>query len=270
MPLPLLRAANGTNVDPLPDPYLGLKNSKYEVRFYPGQLVMFAGPPGGGKTMLMLHAVLRMGVSCLYFSADSDERTVACRTASALTGHPLKSVYGAWEFGFFRETYGAVLRSSPVRFEFEPTDPNIADITNALEAYCELHGAYPKILVVDTLTNTEAEGKDEWGGYKQTAKDLHWIARRTRACIFLLCHTSEQNIDHVLSAPPRSAIQGKISQLPSLIVTLAVAEGEMFLGVVKNRFGVQDPAAKDPVRFVVDLSRVRIDDVRLDGGQYGA
>ena len=270
MPLPLLRAANATNLDPLPDPYLGLKNSRYGVRFFPGQLVMFAGPPGGGKTMLMLHMVLKMGVSCLYFSADSDERTVCCRAASALTGHPLRSVYDAWEFGLFRDMYGSSLSQSPVRFEFEPTDPTTADITNALEAYCEVQGEYPRVVVIDTLTNTEAEGKDEWGGYKQTAKDLHWLARRTRACVFVLCHTSEQNLDHLLSAPPRTAIQGKVSQLPSVIITMATADGYMFLGVVKNRFGVQDPAAQDPVKFVVDLSRVRIDDTRMDGGQYGA
>lgn len=271
MPLPPLRAANASNVEPLPDPFKGLRNSRYGVRFYPGQLVMIAGPPGGGKTTLSLVTELRMGVSCLYFSADSNEMTMLCRAASALTGHSLSSVYGAWEFGFFRDKYAHVLKDSPIRFEFEPTDPTIHDISNALDAYYEIEGAYPKLVVIDTLTNTEAgDGGNEWGGLRKTAKDLHWLARRTKACVLVLCHTSEQNMDHVLSAPPRSAIQGKISQLPSVILTMATNEGEMFLGVVKNRFGPSDPAAKNPVRFIVDLSRVKIDDVRMDGGQYGA
>lgn len=270
MPLPLLRAANSAALPPLPDPYAGLKNSRYGVRFYPGQLIMVAGPPGGGKTMLSLHAVLKMNVPTLYFSADSDERTMLCRAASALTGHPLKSVYACWEFDFFRDKYAHVLKGSPLRFEFEPTDPSITDINNALEAYHEVEGEYPRLVVIDTLTNTESGEANEWGGLRKTAKDLHWLARKTKACILVLCHTSEQNMDHVLSAPPRSAIQGKISQLPAVIITMATHEGEMFLGIVKNRFGESDPAAKNPVRFMVDLSRVKIDDVRLDGGQYGA
>jgi AAA domain len=273
MPLPLLRAVHSGGVLPLPDPYVGLRNSAYAVRFFPGQLVMWAGPPGGGKTMLALHAVLKMGVSCLYFSADSDERTISSRAASALTGHPLSSVCGAWEHGFFREQYGSVLRQAKVRFEFEPTDPSIVDITHALEAYVEVEGVYPQILVVDTLTNTEAgEGNgNEWGGYKKTLKDLHWVGRRTGVCVWVLCHTSEQNLEYILGPPPRSAIQGKVSQFPELIITLAVdGEGYMLLGIVKHRHGVQDPAAKHPVKFLVDLSRVRIDDIRMDGGQFGA
>jgi RecA-superfamily ATPases implicated in signal transduction len=270
MPLPPLRAANAAHAEPLPDPFKGLRNSKYGVRFYPGQLVMIAGPPGGGKTTLSLAAVLRMGVSCLYFSADSNEMTMLCRAASALTGHSVSAVYGAWEFGMFRELYGHVLKGSPIRFEFEPTDPSITDITNALEAYHEVEGAYPRLLVIDTITNTESGEANEWGGYRKTAKDLHWLARRTKACVLVLCHTSEQNMDHVLAAPPRSAIQGKISQLPSVIITMATNDAEMFLGVVKNRFGPSDPAAKHPVKFIADLSRVRIDDLRMDGGQLGA
>lgn len=270
MPIPLLRAANVTDVAPLPDPYRGLVNSRYHVQFYPGQLVMFAGPPGGGKTVLALHMTLRLNSPGLYFSADSDERTMLCRAASAMTGHPLRSVYGAWEHGMFRETYGGVLKNSQIKFEFDPTDPTLTDINNTVEAYQELEGTYPKWIVIDTLTNMESGEANEWGGLRKTAKDLHWLARKTKACIFVLCHTSEQNMDFVLGPPPRSAIQGKISQMPSVIITVATHEGTMYLGVVKNRFGEQDPSAKNPVKFLVDISRMRIDDIRMDGGQYGA
>lgn len=209
--------------------------------------------------MLALHAVMKMGVSCLYISADSDERTIACRAVAAINAHPLKSIYGAWDRGVFEDIYGPLLRSRvKVKFEFEPTDPSVVDVSNAMEAYLELEGAYPRIVVVDTLSNTESGDANEFFGLRKTAKDLHWLARRTRALLLVLHHTSEQNMDWVINAPPRSAIQGKISQLPSTILTMATHEGVMWIAAVKNRFGESDPAAKSPVRFVVDLSRVRI------------
>lgn len=259
MPVPLLRAAKGQMTEPLPDPYRGLAKSRFGIKFYPGQLMMIAGPPGGGKTMLALHAVMKMGVSCLYFSADSDERTIACRAVAAINSHPLTSIYGAWDRGLFEDIYGGVLRDRvKIKFEFEPTDPSVVDVTNAMEAYLELEGVYPRVVVVDTLTNTESGDANEWGGLRKTAKDLHWLARRTKSLLLVLHHTSEHKMEHVINAPPRSEIQGKISQLPSTILTMATDEGVMWIAAVKNRFGESDPAAKSPLRFVVDLSRVRI------------
>lgn len=263
MPQPLLRAAYAPHLATLPDPYPALASSRYEIKFLPGQLMMIAGPSGCGKTVLALHLVLQTGRRCLYFSADSDERTMACRAASALTGERLSNTFRAWENRSFNNLYKDVLANSHIKFEFEPTDPTIQDIQHSLDAYYDVAGEWPAFVVIDTLTNTEAGDNNEWSGLRKTAKDLHWLARRTNACIIAVHHTSEQREDFEKIPPPRSAIQGKISQLPSVIMTVTAQGGVLNIGVVKNRFGPSDPAAKNPLRLSIDISRMHIDGSRL-------
>lgn len=271
MPVPVLRAANRSAASALPDPWPALRRSKFGVQFFQGQLYMLAGPPGAGKTMLALDAAIKMNVPTLYVSADSDELTMAVRAACAVSHHNARDVRKTMARGMFKDVYGEALKGSLIRFEFDPSNPSITDIGHMLEAYHEVEGQYPRLLVVDTLMNVEGGSDNEWASIRQTAKDFHWLARKTKACLLVLHHTSEQNSDWILQAPPRSAIQGKVSQLPSVIVTVANRSGEMFLAVVKNRFGQADPGASEPLRFIVDMATVRVWDEpmmgeRINGG----
>lgn len=201
---------------------------------------------------------LKMARPTLYVSADSDELTMTVRAASAVTHDNSRDVRKTLANGFFHEVYGDALSGSPLRFEFEPANPTIEDIGLMLEAYHEAEGAYPELLVVDTLMNVEGSSENEWASMRQTAKNLHWLARKTKACLLVLHHTSEQDKTWITTAPPRNAIQGKVSQLPSVILTAANYQGELFVAVVKNRFGEADPGADNPLRFIVDMARVRV------------
>jgi hypothetical protein len=66
-------------------------------------------------------------------------------------------------------------------------------------------------------------------------KELKYLARATNSAVVVLHHTSEA----ITGTPcqPRSAIQGKVAQLPALICTLGVSGGSMGVAVVKNRYG---------------------------------
>lgn len=277
MPVVLSRAAQTRSGSPLPDPWPALASSKFGVKFLRGQLVMLAGPPGAGKTMLALDGVLKMGSPTLYFSADSDELTMATRAASALTHHPQHVVRKVHEAGLFRDQYGGVLDAIPMQFVFDPSEPSVEDIAMALDAWVELWGEYPHLIVVDNLMNLRAGGGDEWTAMRQTAKDLQYLARKTRACVWVLHHTSEENPAFVKRdaperlAPPRAAIQGKVSQLPAVILTVDSRDGEMWVGVVKNRNGEQDRDAKQPLRFEVNFSTMVIKDQPnwIIGGRSG-
>lgn len=254
MPTPLGRVAVTKAAAPLPDPLQGLADSRYHVKFSRAQLCMFAGPPGGGKTTAALVMAIRSGVPTLYISADSDEVTMAAKTASHITRHPYAAVRQCQTVGLWEEEYGDQVRALPIRWMFD-SGPSIEDVGNAVKAYVELWGQPPELLVVDNLLNIETAGGDEWSNLRAIMKDLLWLARKTRAAVWVLHHTSEQNDAWISSAPPRSAIHGKLSQLPEIILTIANNEGHLYVAVVKNRHGEADPHAKQPVVMSVDLSR---------------
>lgn len=259
MPMPFLRAANGRHNHPLPDPWPALANSKYEVQFLPAQFVMICGPSGAGKSFMALDAALKMAVPTLYLSCDSDEMTMVVRAASAVTKHNQRDVREVYKRGLFKEVYGDALRNSAIRLSFDPSNPTMEDVALTLEAYREVEGLYPRLLVLDNVMNLEGDNSgNEWGFLRQASKDLHLIARKTKACVLALHHTSEQSDSFSMKAPPKTAIKGKITEMAPVILTVSHDAGELWVAVVKNRFGQSDPMAKDPLRFIADLSRAQI------------
>lgn len=230
---------------------------------------MFAGPAGAGKTTVALIMAINSGASCLYFSADSDDLTMAARAASVVTTHPTSTIREAQELGLFEELYAERLAGLPIRFVFDPSEPSVEDIENALLAYYELWATYPDVVIIDNLWNTSSDG-DEWSGMRGVVKDLHYLARRTKSSVWLLHHTlerDERDKSWLSSAPPRTAIQGKLSQLPALILTMANDEsGVMWVAVVKWRHGPSDPKANNPLRMIVDFAQNRLWDEPMMAG----
>ncbi len=264
MPQPLTRTSRAAA--PLPDPYAALANSRYHARLRRGEVVMVAGPPGAGKSVFALVAALRLaekGVPCLYISADSNEATMAARAAAAVTGHPVDTVAKTIEVGLWGEEYAWRLADLPIRFEYDDTDPSINDIANGLTAFLEVWGEAPHLIILDNLMNMNTGDSNEWQGMRGAVKQLHYVARKSKSCVLVLHHTSEQESAHVESAPPRGAIQGKVSQLPALILTVANRDGELFVGVVKNRHGPADVQAREPVRMICDFATCQVYDVPL-------
>jgi RecA-family ATPase len=82
------------------------------------------------------------------------------------------------------------------------------------------------------------DGGEEFASMRAIMKELKFLARDTNAAIVILHHTSEA----VMGNPcqPRSALQGKVAQLPALICTLGVVGTSMAIAPVKNRYGRAD------------------------------
>lgn len=261
------RVAVSRTAAPLPDPLPGLAKSRYKVHFRQGQLCMFAGAPGAGKTTVALIAAIQMGVPTLYFSADSDEITMAARTAANVSGHEYNQVREVQAAGLYDEIYGEMVGALPIRWVFD-SEPSLDDIANAINAYQELWGVTPKLIVVDNLMNMRQDDTtNEWTGMRATVKSLHYLGRKTKACVWLLHHTSESSESWITSAPPRMAIQGKLSQLPELILTFANDLGVLWVAVVKYREGESDPMAKAPLRWTVDFRSMRLWDEPMMANQ---
>ena len=118
-------------------------------------------------------------------------------------------------------------------------------------------GEYPHLIIVDNLMNVVSLHENEWTGLRDIAKSMHHMARETDAAVFILHHTSE-NEGRPDVPPARKAIQGKVSQLPELILTVALvpSTGEFRVAPVKNRFGANTPTGEDYITLWADPARM--------------
>lgn len=210
----------------------------YRYGFLPrrGQLLMVAGPPGSQKSGFALWYARKTNVRCLYFSADMAPHTAVTRHAAEMSGFPVESVAEAIDAGA-SDFFGEYLGASNLTFCFD-SSPTLDDIADEIAAYVELFDDYPEMIIVDNAMNIEAEMGEEIAGLKMVLKELHRVARVTGAAVLVLHHTREEG--DLTKPQPRSAIAGKINQLPERILTVAF-DGTCFMfSPVKNRDGKGD------------------------------
>jgi len=229
------------------------------IRFRRGQLTMIAGAPNAGKSLIALFMAVNMKVPTLYISADTDAYTTAIRAAAMVTGSQVSTVEESFSTEIGMEFYQDELESiSHLRFDFAPS-PTLDEIDLSIRAYAEAFGEYPHLLIVDNAMNVVSMHENEWSGLREIAKAMHHIARETEAAVFLLHHTSEAE-GQADQPPSRKAIQGKISQLPEMILTVALIPhtGEFKVAAVKNRFAAHSATGGKYVSLWSDASRMSI------------
>lgn len=204
------------------------------------------------KTGLVLYWVLRMNLPTLYFSADAEDFEVVERAAAAISGDTVETVR------LNPEKYADQMRSAAgnVRFVYEDS-PTYDDLEMEIAAYFEVFGEFPKVICIDNLMNVTGEQENEWGAMRDTARYIHRITRITKASVVVLHHMADDRTDPTTPAP-RSKLQGKVGQLPKMILSLAMAGDELRVAAVKNRWGPGDASGQTYVRLYVDPSRNRL------------
>jgi len=241
--------------EPLPSVFKALDNNK--IIFRRAEVSMLAGTPGVGKSTLALALALKMRVPTLYISADTNAHTMAMRLASMISGknqtdveYMLKNDIG-W-------TKATLAKGSHVVWSFE-SSPSLQDIDEEVQAFEELWGCPPVAIFVDNLMDIATDGGEEFASMRAIMKELKFLARDTNAAIIVLHHTSEA----VQGNPcqPRSALQGKVAQLPALICTLGVVGTSMALAPVKNRYGRADANANLNVWLAFNPEYMYMDDI---------
>ena len=241
----------------LPDLFPSLASEG--IRFRRGQMTMIAGQPNAGKSLIALWMAVKMEVPTLYISADTDGYTTAIRAAAMVTGMEVSSVEESFMTGEGKEFYVESLSSiNHLQFDFAPS-PTLDEIDLAIRAYGESYGEYPHMIIVDNAMNVVSMTGDEWSGLREIAKAMHHIARETDAAVLLLHHTSENEGKPDLP-PSRKAIQGKIAQLPEMILTVALVpwSGEFRVAAVKNRFAKHSATGDKFVTLWADASRMTV------------
>lgn len=221
------------------------------IRARLGTATIIMGPPGAFKTGFAMYYTMRLGLPTLYWSADAEDFETVERAAAAITGCTMREV--AQDYQRFEDELAQL---NHMRFVYGDS-PTYDDLALDLAAYHEMHGAWPKVLVIDNLMNVTGENENEWASMRDTAKVIHKLTRITGAAVFVLHHASDDRTDPSTPAP-RKSLQGKISQLPKAIWSLALAGDELRLCAVKSRWSQADPSGQDYVTLYADPSRSRL------------
>lgn len=227
-------------------------------------VTMVAAVPGSLKSMLTMYWVARMGLPTLFFSADTDAYETMKRASAMVSGVTQSEVEKDIASGN-REAYAERLRQLNIRWVFE-TDPTYADISLEVAAYAEVFGAFPEIIVIDNLMNVVGENDNEFGSMRDTTKALKRLVRITDAAVFVLHHMQEGEKDHG-TPPARRRLQGKVSQLPEVILSLALVGDELRVAAVKNRFGPGDASGEKYVSIYTAPDRCQFFTSRAALGQ---
>ena len=248
----------------LPDPFPSL--AVHKARFRHGATSMIAGTPGSFKSVYALNmcvAWARQGIGSLYLSADSDEFTVVNRLSGILTGEPMEYIERKLISNDPRQIAPYVeelLRLRGVEFEYEQMD--IDGVQQRMKAYEQVYGAYPEVVFIDNLIDF-VDAPDDFGGMLAFIRDLNAIAGQTRSHICVLHHAKlpggdPKKVD--AGRPPADwEIQGKVTQLSRLVLTLCANGLDLNIAVVKNTLGPQHKDASAFMSYQVQPSMQVID-----------
>ncbi len=193
----------------------------------------------------------------MFFSADSDPFTVRTRAMSMLNGCSLDESTRA-ELSGETASMEAKLAEHPIRFNFN-SSPSIEDIERSLYAYDEVYGEYPRLVVLDNLTDVYTDAEDD--SLEPLMDYLHTMARGTQACVLGLHHVTGEynNRDKPI---PLNGVKNQIHKKPEMVLTAFKRndgmKDYMCISTVKNRTGKDDATGQTYVELVCDLSRMSI------------
>ena len=80
---------------------------------------------------------------------------------------------------------------------------------------------------------------------RDPAKVVSKLTRIAGALVIVLAHMGEDKVDPGSAPQPRTKLQGKVSHLPKLILSLAFDGQRLKIAAVKNRFGPADASGKN-------------------------
>jgi AAA domain len=222
---------------------------------------MIAGRSGTQKSGFAMWWVASMNLPTLYFSADMSPFTASSRIASMTTGDTTEMVeLGMAAGGEHRAGYLEAMKDSRIQFSFG-SPITWRQIDEELEAYVELHNAFPEIIVFDNLMDFEGAESD-YTEQMAVMSGATEIARSTGATVIILHHASDKSWEAKADpwAPPsRDQVKGGLSEKPELSLSVALDPTSLDyrIAVIKQRMGPCDPTARSYVTLTAEPSVTR-------------
>ncbi|QUI35721.1 AAA family ATPase [Streptomyces alfalfae] len=259
----------GSAGEPIPHPFKGL--SKLEVEFRRGELSIVAAAAGTGKSLLAANLAIQSNVPTVYWSADSNAATQLTRATAILTGDDIKLIKQALREDAFGPYEQAVGQRWWLRFNYNAR-PTPADMERDLEAYREVFGMYPHLAVADNLSDLDGgdvkDAESYTFGLEGMCEYLNEMARETGAHVMAMHHVVGEFADG-LKPIPQSGLKGKVSRVPSLILTIhkeidGMDSRILHISPVKNREGFEDSSGETYASFDFDRRTMRFTDVEAE------
>lgn len=237
----------------LPPVYASLEER--EARIYRGQLSMFAGPGGAGKSMLAANYVVKMGLPALYLILDQDKLSAAARFAAVATGDRFLAIKDQID------DYKPVLLDQCGHIMVAFKGESIDDVKRQLDAYDQRYGEPPTVLVVDNLGNMTSGYENEYAILKALTLELDELARELDMAVIGCAHTTDIATYEPL---PRDKVLGKLHHFPRLIFSVGYNPytNKFKVAHVKNSSGRSDINAQDPVTLLADPATMQITEPR--------
>jgi len=225
-----------------------------------GQLSLIAAGPAVGKSAVALTLAVRARVPTLYISADSDATTQYVRMCAMLNSKPAWQVERDLEQGLSVHYDTQLNRLDYIRWCFD-ANPTPDDITEHVQAHAFATGEFPALVIVDNIKNVWSDQPQETARYAEIVDYLHVLSRQTGAAVVALHHLTGA-FDDGIEPAPMSSLLGKISKIPTTILTLYRLLGAYPLAIgvcpVKNRGGKSDPSGGWVIPLSVDLETMTI------------
>lgn len=202
-----------------------------------GQFSIVAAASGVGKSILANNLCIRAKVPSLYFSADSDEWTVRTRTCAILSGHSQDQVDLNFQQASWADYYnGLLLDADHVDWCYSPDiDPEF--LVPRMQAYAEVQGCWPEMIVVDNLMNSVQDENTEGADLRATCRELQRIARMTGAHVMALHHVTGAKEDG-FSVIGQQDLMYKLAKAPEIVLGLSKTSGaSLIVNVAKYRNG---------------------------------
>lgn len=244
--LALSMRARGDEGQSLPDVFNQLGDLGAHIRR--GQLHLFAGPPGGGKSAVASFLATKMiyddgsKVPTLYFSPDSDKGTLGVRLAAGVIHRSLEETELILEDDDAPEWKALEGEMDHIWFCWDQA-PTMDDINSEIEAYVTVTGEFPHVIIVDNLKNMVSENPNEAKHveYDEIMEALKVLAGDTHSAVVVLHHVTGM-YENGTEPIPLNGLLGKPGKACRLIVTLWTVErfeGQVNLGmsIVKNSNG---------------------------------
>ncbi|MFI1796372.1 AAA family ATPase [Streptomyces sp. NPDC020379] len=252
--------------DPIPNPFKGL--SDLDIEFRRGELSVLAAASGTGKSVLALNLAIQANIPCLYFSADSTAATQLMRATAIITGEDSKVIKSRLRQGDFAEYENALAERWWIRFNYSAR-PTPEEIELHLMAYEEVFGTDVHLTVIDNISNLDTGGSGTASEYTQALEELcdylNEMAREIGAHVTTTHHVIGEYADG-LKPIPQSGIKGKVSRVPSLILTIHKATEGLYsktlnVSPVKNRDGFADASGETFAQLHFNTVNIRLEDL---------